>query len=170
MAIDTFIGIDPGASGGIAWIKPSGSGAEKMPETDDDIWDMLVGAIGARGVRGRVRVLLEKVGPARRRDPETGKSFTQGVASTFKFGQNYGLLRGMLTAADGVSWDLVVPKKWQAEFSLVIPKSRGLTPTQKKNEHKAAAQRLFPDIKVTHARADALLIAEYLRRRELATG
>lgn len=33
-----------------------------------------------------------------------------------------------------------------------------------KNVTKAAAQRLFPDQKVVHATADAMLLAEYARR------
>lgn len=38
----------------------------------------------------------------------------------------------------------------------------------KKNRHKAKAQQLFPAWHITHATADALLIAEYARRK--ATG
>jgi hypothetical protein len=33
-----------------------------------------------------------------------------------------------------------------------------------KNVSKAAAQRLWPKLKITHANADALLIAEYGRQ------
>jgi hypothetical protein len=43
---------------------------------------------------------------------------------------------------------------------------KGETRTAKKNRHKDLAQRLFPKVKVTHAIADALLLAEWLRRRE----
>jgi hypothetical protein len=34
-----------------------------------------------------------------------------------------------------------------------------------KNVTKRKAQELFPSLKITHATADALLIAEYLRRK-----
>ena len=44
-------------------------------------------------------------------------------------------------------------------------RGKGETPAQKKNRHKALAEELFPEVKrVTHANADALLIAEYGRR------
>jgi len=36
-----------------------------------------------------------------------------------------------------------------------------------KNVSKRRAQELFPEIKITHAIADALLIAEYARRTNL---
>jgi hypothetical protein len=87
----------------------------------------------------------------------------EGVASAFKFGANYGMLVMALTAAD-IRWEPVAPSKWQREFGLVIPGKKKLTDTQKKNLHKAAAQRLFPGLKITHAIADALLIAEWGRR------
>ena len=67
-----------------------------------------------------------------------------------------------MTAA-GIRWEYVTPQKWQREFGLILPK---LSNTDKKNRHKAVAQQLFPDVKITHAIADALLIAEYCRRKD----
>ena len=37
------IGIDPGVSGGIAWIDPDGPHAEKMPATIGDLWQLIAG-------------------------------------------------------------------------------------------------------------------------------
>jgi hypothetical protein len=55
-----------------------------------------------------------------------------------------------------IPFEEVSPVKWQ--------KVMGCLSKGDKNVTKAAAQRLFPDIKITHAIADALLIAEYGRR------
>ncbi len=79
----------------------------------------------------------------------------QGVSSTFKFGRNYGVMIGILTAL-GIPYREVTPQAWQRAMSCL---SKG-----DKNCTKAAAQKLFPSVKVTHANADALLIAEYCRR------
>ena len=78
----------------------------------------------------------------------------QGIASTFKFGQSYGFLRGMLIAHK-VSFKAVAPGIWQRSMSC-------LTKGDKKVTYRRA-QELFPQVKVTHAIADALLIAEYAR-------
>jgi len=150
------IGIDPGQSGGIAYVDSDDmpkAFAMKMPVTERDIWDALHSHDGLD-----VRFFVEKVGPARGKD---GRK--QGVSSAFKFGQGYGFLRGCIIA-DG--FDEVAPTKWQKEFGLVFPASMGLTPTDKKNRHKAKAQQLFPHLKITHAIADALLIAEWARRQK----
>ena len=79
----------------------------------------------------------------------------QGVSSTFKFGTSYGFCRGLLVSFS-VPFEDVTPWKWQRELKCL---SKG-----DKNVTKAAAQRLFPDQKVVHATADAMLLAEYARR------
>lgn len=152
-----YIGIDPGQTGGIAYIvsdETTDAAAEKMPATECDIWTSLCGYD-----EDDTRVVIEKVGPARGKD---GRK--QGVSSAFKFGRNYGFLRGCVVAS-GVPFDEVAPQKWQREFGLVFPGTMNLTPTEKKNRHKAKAQQLFPHLKITHAIADALLIAEWARRQ-----
>ncbi len=157
----TIIGIDPGASGGIAWFDSIGVvHAVKMPATDRDILDVIKPL--ARGAC--LNAAIEKVTASRGRNPD-GSERTQGVTSAFKFGYGYGVLRMALLACE-IPFDDVMPKKWQAEFGL-LRLSKAETITEKKNRHKAKAQQLFPSLKITHAIADALLIAEWLRRREL---
>jgi hypothetical protein len=146
------IGIDPGKSGGIAWWRPTAHhAAMKMPATERDLADVMKDLAD-----NDCFAYIEKV------HAMPG----QGVTSMFTFGQNYGFLRGCLIA-HGIPFEEVTPQKWQKEFGLVFPKKMGLTPTEKKNRHKAKAQQLFPHLKVTHATADALLIAEYGRRLQL---
>jgi hypothetical protein len=80
----------------------------------------------------------------------------QSAISMDKFIRGYGFLRGCL-ASNLVSYEDIQPKKWQSYFNL--PKSDSAT--EHKNNLKAAAQRLFPSIKVTAKNQDAILIAYY---------
>ncbi len=79
----------------------------------------------------------------------------QGRVSIFTFGKNYGGLL-MALACFKIPYTTVSPVKWQRHLRCL---SRG-----DKKVTRAKAQELFPDIKVTHAIADALLIAEYGRQ------
>lgn len=73
--------------------------------------------------------------------------------STLKLGINYGILIGLLT--NRVAYREVPPSQWQRQ-------QKCLTKGDKQRTYKLA-QQLFPGIKVTHAIADALLIARYAR-------
>lgn len=138
-----YIGIDPGASGGIAIIDSSGEVLHcwKMPGTERDILECFSWADHYTATFA----VIEKVHAMPK----------QGVSSTFKFGMSYGFLRGCLVAAE-IPFEAVAPGVWQ--------KAMGCLSKGDKNVTKAKAQELFPSIKVTHAIADALLIAEYARR------
>lgn len=140
-----FIGIDPGASGGLAWTFSDESGAQalKMPETERDTWVALCGG-QARYLEAPFAV-IEAVHSMPK----------QGVASSFKFGRSYGFLRGCLIAS-GIPFEEVAPQKWQKAMGCL---SRG-----DKNVTKAKAQQMYPSLKITHATADALLLAAYAQR------
>ena len=79
----------------------------------------------------------------------------QGVSSTFKFGNGYGFIRGLLTA-HRIPYEMVTPNEWQ--------KSLGCQSKGDKNVTKSKAQQLFPATMITHSKADSILIAEYCRR------
>jgi crossover junction endodeoxyribonuclease RuvC len=138
------IGIDVGASGAIAWIDDRGkSCVEKMPDTLQDLWELVVSISLNAGTGGLgVRAYLEAV----------SSSPQMGVVSSFSFGRGYGNLEMALTAA-GIPFERVRPQVWQ--------KAMGCMTKGDKNISKAKAQELFPDKKVIHATADALLIALY---------
>ena len=145
-----IIGIDPGANGGIATLGADGEvhQALKMPATPHDIAE----AIERNRSGGGVFCYIENVGPMPK----------QGVSSTFKFGRGFGVLIGVL-AALRVPHELVRPQVWQR--TLAIPKrKRTESKTAFKNRLKQKAQQLFPQVKITHSVADALLIAEHGRR------
>lgn len=136
-----FIGIDPGKSGGIAFIPESGSAwAHEIPETDKDILELLSSASEYER-----HAIIERVGPMPK----------QGVVSTFTFGVGYGSL-SMALLAERIPFERVSPAVWQRNI--------GCLTKGDKNVSKRKAQELFPHLKITHKIADALLIAEYARR------
>lgn len=145
----SILGIDPGASGAIVVLyDPLTVEAIKLDNTERDIRDFLVfHTASSHTIKPfcSVHAYIERVHAW----PE------QGVSSTFKFGVNYGFLRGCLIALE-IPFEEVTPHKWQAAM--------GCLSGGKKNVTKARAQQLFPQMKITHAIADALLIAEYGRR------
>jgi len=145
-----ILGVDPGASGGIAGINRDGK-LLVLSKTDNlrTMWDVMAVA----GRSDDARAYLESVHSMPR----------DGVRSAFSFGKSYGNLEALLVAAE-IPFERVTPSVWQKEFGLI--KRKGETHTQKKNRHKALAQEMFPSVKVTHAVADALLIAEYGRRQK----
>ena len=139
-----FLGIDPGQSGGLSILDEVGAAVlvEPMPETERDTADIL------EEFAPRVFVAaIEKVGAM----PQ------QGISSTWKFGQHYGFLRGLLIALH-FRFEEVRPQEWQRQIGCLSGGDKRVT--------KAKAQQLFPNHKITHAVADSLLIAEHCRRQD----
>jgi crossover junction endodeoxyribonuclease RuvC len=140
------IGVDPGANGAIAWIDERGkSCVEKMPDTLQDLWELIcdITNFPRSAIDGRkYKAYIEQV----------SSSPQMGVVSSFSFGRGYGNLEMALTAA-GIPFERVRPQVWQ--------KAMGCMTKGNKNISKQKAQELFPDKKVIHATADALLIALY---------
>ena len=147
-----LIAIDPGKSGGIAFsTEPGGipcGAATPMPDTDGDLIDLL----HSKMAYGYHVCIIEEVGGY-----VGGKG--QPGSAMFTFGRNFGFLLGVLQTL-GYKVILVRPQKWQKHFSL--GKSKDCTSKNAwKNKLKAEAERRFPQLKVTKATADALLILEY---------
>lgn len=138
-----FVGVDPGASGAIAVIDDAGLPIShiKNSNLDADLFRFVMSNEPSFG-------FIEKV----------HSMPGQGVASTFKFGASYGSLRMLLTCA-AIPYEEVTPAKWQGVLGC---RSKG-----DKNVTKRKAQDLFPTVRMTHAIADAYLIAEYCRRARL---
>lgn len=147
-----YIGIDPGAHGGIAVLSVDGSVVEvaTMPTTPMDLLDFL------SRYKDDSFCVLERVGglPG------------QGGSAMFNFGKGYGHLQMALLAL-GIPTNDVTPNKWEKSFQLGSSGKYGKT--EWKNRLKAKAQQLFPSLgrKITLATCDALLIAEYGRRLSL---
>lgn len=147
-----WLGIDPGLSGGLAAIGLA-IRVCSVPKTDRDVlnWFNWFCSDGS----GSVVAIIEKV---------------QGFIGTphpgsamFKFGKSYGGLCMALTAAK-IPFEEVTPRVWQKALG-IVPRGRAETKSNFKDRLKQKAQQLFPRAEITLATADALLIAEYCRRR-----
>jgi hypothetical protein len=145
-----LLGIDPGKGGAIAALSSCVTKFYevcKLDQTEADIcaWieELLTDNIG--DMQGFF-ALIEKV-------HAMPQSMRGGVAS-FKLGVSYGFLRGLLTARK-IPFDEISSQKWQRVMRCLSHGDKNIT--------KAKAQQFFPHVKVTHANADALLIAEYAR-------
>ena len=138
-----YLGVDPGASGGIAMVRIGQAeawGIKGLTERDlSDLFEHI------KRVYAPEVATIEKAWAMPK----------QGVASSFKFGLNYGFLRGML-CAHRFRFTEITSHKWQRKLECLTKGD--------KNVSKRRAQQLFPELKITHATADALLIAEYGRR------
>lgn len=141
-----FIGVDPGMSGAIAVLdQERNCGFVKNSTTESDLSSWLRLQFSCSNTYDGSFAYIERVSAMPK----------QGVSSTFKFGQSYGFLRGLLIA-HRVPFEEVSPRKWQSAMGCLSGGDKNVT--------KARAQQLFPQVKVTHAIADALLLAEYCRR------
>lgn len=114
--------------------------------------------------------------------------YGSSAEGTFNFGFIKGFLVGMLVAHK-IPYTLVQPKEWQGEIWInadmvvnykKITQKNGKVINRKETDTKAtsinAAQRLFPSVdfrknercrKVDDNKVDALLMAEYARRKNL---
>ncbi len=144
----TVFGVDPGANGAVAW--DGGGGFVEVfkfaKSSRRELFEWLV-----------ERVTRESVAYVER----VSASPQMGVVSAFTFGRNFERPLMALEAA-GVEPIEIGPKEWQKALRIAFAK--GLTYRERKAILKTEAERLFPDLRVTLATADALLICEFGRR------
>ena len=141
-----ILGCDPGASGAIAFYFPAHPeliAVEDVPTVNGEIDSAQLGA----------RILQMK--PDLAMVEQVGAMPKQGVSSTFKFGDAFGQLKGVLGALQ-VPRHMVTPAKWKKHFRLDSDKEAA----------RALAIRLWPSCenfqrKKDHGRAEAALIARY---------
>lgn len=155
-----IIGADPGTSGALAFLRTVslsnavGIGTVRLSASERDLCDWLSSILIDGDSQETAHAYLERV----------SASPGAGVSGMFRFGQSYGALRMLLTAHH-VPFDLVQPLKWQQAMGCARPAGQPKeSQTAHKNRTKARAQQLFPELRITHAIADAILIAEYGRR------
>jgi len=146
-----LIAIDPGVSGGIAWKMAYGARAIPMPATEPDIAQKLKEIYYHLD---KPTVLIEEVGGFVGRPQPGSRMFT--------FGRNFGFLLGVLTCLSA-RVVLVRPQKWQSYLGLGTSCGNR---TKWKNKLKQKAQNLYPNLAITLAISDALLILEYGSKTE----
>ncbi|HEY9867168.1 MAG TPA: hypothetical protein V6D21_23535 [Candidatus Obscuribacterales bacterium] len=151
----TFIGIDPGATGAVCSLSSDGEikfldcpvikiGGKTRPNAT------LMAAGLKEFVTFNTHLIIENVHSMPK----------QGVASTFSFGMGFGIWLGIV-AAIGIPMEFTTPQAWKKAYGLCSDKEAA----------RVKALQLFPGqannlkLKKHHGRAEALLLAEYLRRK-----
>jgi crossover junction endodeoxyribonuclease RuvC len=166
--VSGFIGIDPGKDGAVALIR------DGVPTVM--LWDTPTVNVGRKsrrdydevGMIGILRVAREIVGA---QDLHVALELVhampgQGVTSMFSMGEGYGLWRGIL-AAIGLRREVVTPQRWKGMLMHGQPKEKTASVmVAGRLFPQAAAQLRGPRGGYEHNRADALLIAEWLRRAQ----
>ena len=155
-----YIGIDPGQKGALGFILDKNVTVFDMPLLPDkqmDAW--MIGTIissfieqfGINQETYTVTCCLEKAQAMPK----------QGVTSVFNYGTGYGKIKAMLEWFK-IPYEEIRPAKWKKEFSLDRDKAKSV----------ALAKKLFPTQELVtkrgrllDGRAEALLMAEYARRR-----
>lgn len=144
----TYIGIDPGAKGGIAAII-NDEVYKCAPYSDTELLNLCKKLSEA----GECKCCLEQVGAMP----------GQGVTSMFSFGKNFGYIKGVLEA-NGISYQEIRPQRWKKEFGLNTDKKKSID----------VCRHLFPTVSLRRTEkchtdhdgmAEALLMAEYAKRK-----
>ena len=145
--MSVYIGIDPGAKGGFAFI--SDYGAVTFPWDDAEF----IRTLRTFPHDMELIAFVEKVSAMP----------GNGVTGMFKFGKSAGFIEGVLSAMN-IPYQLVPPQTWKKEYSLNHDKDASIT----------VCERLFPNVNLLRTErcttkhdgmAEALLIAEYARRK-----
>ena len=146
-----YVGIDPGASGGLVAISPDNQVLvhTKCPDTVHDLADVYryICELPGRYDDCSIKACIEAV-----------HSFPGNSArSMFNFGTNYGMHLGLL-AYSKIPYSKITPHKWMSYYG---PRPKGKK--DRKNHLKQLAQQLYPstDKAITLATSDAVLIAHY---------
>lgn len=148
-----YLGIDPGFSGAWGMIDHHGKyqSCGDMLNNGKHILSRYVHAEISQAVdRQDIQGVIESV----------HSMPNQGVSSSFKFGIAFGMAIAIMERIN-CPWMLVTPQKWKKEMGL----------TADKNESLEMARKLWPNAplarKLDNGRAEALLMAEWLRRGEM---
>ncbi len=180
-----YVGVDPGVKGGIACIRNGQIAAVAMQSlTLSGMWDWfrkflpepdrykqqegysLYQQVASGKSRTSAFAVIEKVGGfiGDSGEGEESKKRNRAAAHTmFTFGASFGGLRMCLVAAE-IPFEEVLPRVWQR--GLGIPaRTKGESVVDYKRRLKEVAQRLFPRQSITLATSDAILMAEFNRRK-----
>jgi hypothetical protein len=182
METRVFIGIDPGLTGAVAAIHPSGAVSvfdiptyitdrpkkkgQKKPGIRNvydvcgmaDLLQQLMAQYWFPGTVCPLIIGLEHQQPM----PSNEKFGKQGGLQTFSLGYGYGIWVGILGAL-GLPYELCRPGQWKPNMLKGLPAG--------KDAARMRACQLFPTArgdlarKKDHNRGEALLLAEYVKRR-----
>lgn len=154
-----IVGIDPGISGAIAAVTPSGAlqWVVDMPVRDAGKKARKANEIDGVTLARILRVHVADIGAVW--IEEVASMPAQGVSSVFSLGDSRGCIRGVCEAL-GLSVERTHPRTWKKHFALGSDKEAS----------RALAIRLYPGCealarKKDHGRAEAILLARYGAQR-----
>lgn len=142
--IGKILAVDPGVSGGMALYSPKKGIRLQKFTTEPEFIDFV------KNIGTDVTAVVEHVPKYIGNEMRASHSFTLGY--------NVGFEIGTLKALN-IQVDLVRPQKWQGWMK--IPGIAGTKGAKRKRILRDHAKSLYPDLKVTLANADALLILDY---------
>jgi Holliday junction resolvasome RuvABC endonuclease subunit len=166
-----YVGFDPGLGGGVGAIHPDG----RCLTLD---FPTITYATGKKTRKGNAKKKQDYSGSAMRHLLDPVVEFARGCpifgviehvqaqrkdtpVTAFSLGRSRGVLECLLWC-NGIPYELVTPASWK-------PKMVGTG--SDKEASRLKAQQLFPaadlSLKKHHGRAEALLIAEFFRRKQL---
>lgn len=158
---DYYIGIDPGKKGFLCLYNANYSGYKHYPLFNGNRLNReMLDTIEKLAETYTMIAVVEQVHSM----PH------QGVASTFSFGTNYGMILGALEAI-GIPYVTCTPGKWQKFICEAVDKAANT-----KQMHYNAARRLFPNMDFRRSercriyddnKVDSTLICEYGIRKQL---
>ena len=164
-SIKRVVGIDPGLTGGLVALTPSGTpiNYRQIPRRPDGFIHLEMLRIYLKDYHEQESYFwLEKV----------WSRPGEGAASSHKFGRVFGVLEGILVGLQA-DYSLVPPTTWCKELHKGIVCTNLTQPMKAKDKSRIALQTLFPNAdfprgprngKVKDGIMDAALIAEYGRR------
>ena len=157
----TYIGIDPGLTGAVAAISEEGVEVFDTPTVKVKREEYLEAEMAEliSTIQAQSPIPTFAVIESQQAMPGQGRS------SILRLGLGWGLGRMALTGR-GIPYEHVTPNQWKRQL--------GIAKGADKDASRLIAQRLFPSLvselkrKKDHGRADAALLAEWLRRQREA--
>ena len=154
-----YLGVDPGASGGMTLLQGSTIATYRVDAYQDDaaLWYAISGIAHSRYKYGFYCCLEQVTGYM-----GESKGSEKPGSRMFNFGVSYGKLQAFLTAA-GIPYILVSPNVWQRALGIKT-KGKEESKSRYKARLKAIAQARYPRHPLTLDTADSLLIALYCKQ------
>lgn len=156
------IGIDPGLDGSVCVIYGEDIDFHDTP-TYQDGKRRRISTVDCAAILRKIKADVGRTAKVRACLELVGTRPGEGAVGAFSFGRGMGNWEGILAALQ-IPYELVRPQAWKAAMMPGEPKE--------KDASRVVARRLFPvqteealSRKKDHNRADALLIAEFGRRK-----
>lgn len=145
-----YIGIDPGQKGAMALLEDNARLPTIIPFNKEEYID-------------RLRIIFYEEAPCVCCIEAVHSISGQGIASSFRFGESYGWLLGMLDTLR-IPYQPITPQKWKKEFGLTADKAKSVE----------VCKQLFPGINLLRTErsrkeddglAEAVLMSLYAKRK-----